>query len=345
MDTNLLEKYYRGLCTPEEFNEVLSWFAQSELTHEQESQMEDLWNDTNMIQSGQNQADIQLLNQIHKRIKTNWQPKQLTVDLTKQNEKKSIDSAYWLRVAAVLIFTTCIAAIFGYYLSKSDVIVENSQLVLKQNTKGIKTTIMLPDGTKVNLNSGSSILYPKIFGPDERRVFLEGEAFFDVAKNPAKPFKVEAGKLEIVALGTSFNINAFKEHNDIKVSLVSGSVSVTNRSHQDTFVTLLPGEQALWSEQDEKIRVQPFNLLAATGWKDGWIIFENNSLDEIVDILETWYGVDIKLEIVKPSFNKDWKYSGKYHNQSLENVLDGLGYVESFSFEISEGNVKLIFGN
>ena len=153
--------------------------------------------------------------------------------------------------------------------------------------------LRLSDGTVVFLNSETTLRYPEIFAGQERKVYLEGEAYFEVAKDSLHPFKVIVNQLEVEVLGTHFNINAYPERSGIATTLAEGKVKVTN---QDRQVILKPGEQALASEnalQVREVEVQEF-----TSWKDGLFRFRQMPLEEIMIQVYRWYG--IKAEFMNP---------------------------------------------
>src|SRR5690606_31958131 len=160
--------------------------------------------------------------------------------------------------------------------------------------QGVKSDLTLSDGSKVILNSGSSIRYIKGFEKDKREVFLEGEAYFDVARDPEKPFAVRKANVSITALGTSFNVRAY-ENEDLNISLISGKVGIEMLSDHQQYVLL---------EQGESLQVRPegtwskeaFNEEEVIGWTKKTIIFNKTSVSEAIRILENWYGVTFNLE-------------------------------------------------
>lgn len=146
--------------------------------------------------------------------------------------------------------------------------------------------LQLSDGTMVYLNSESKLKYPAVFAGNERKVYLDGEAYFEVAKDINHPFKVEVRKMEVEVLGTHFNINAYAEKKAVQTTLVEGKVRVSNGIGN---VVLRPGEQALCT--DKGIRVEEVNVQEFVSWKDGLFIFNRMPLEEIMVQVERWYGV------------------------------------------------------
>lgn len=210
--------------------------------------------------------------------------------------------------------------------------------VVKENPRGQKTKVTLPDGTMVWLNSESRIEYASAF-VDKRTVRLKGEAFFEVAKDPNKPFEVYANGTLTTALGTSFNINAFSE-NDVEVGLVTGKISVeTPTGNKKGRVYAVPGEKVIYNSQSADLLVRPYDNLDFIKWTDRIIVFKRAGFKEIKDQLERWYGVTINVS----NQNKEMTFTGEFKNESLERVLERLAFVEKFSFRINEEQVNIIF--
>lgn len=169
---------------------------------------------------------------------------------------------------------------------------EEKDTLLKYNTIEVPIAadyrLVLSDGTKVYLNSDSRLKYPIAFTGQERRVYLEGEGFFEVAKNPGQPFVVVVRDMEVEALGTIFNINAYTDQGDIRTTLVQGKVAVRG-NHSN--VILLPGKQAIYNQGG--VRVQDANVQENIAWKDGLFVFNAMSLDDIMKQMKRWYGVEV----------------------------------------------------
>jgi transmembrane sensor len=152
--------------------------------------------------------------------------------------------------------------------------------------------VNLPDGTKVWLNASSSIRFPTAFVGRERRVELTGEAYFEVAKNAKKPFKVNlSNNLEVNVLGTHFNINAYQNSNSINTTLLEGSVALkTGVSIQK----IIPGQQAQFNTQNSKLNIDSnVDLNQIIAWKNGYFSTESISLNDLMKEVERWYGVKV----------------------------------------------------
>lgn len=150
--------------------------------------------------------------------------------------------------------------------------------------------VVLADGSKVYLNSESEIRYPTFFAGGERRVFLKGEAFFEVASDTSRPFIVEVGEMDVRVLGTRFNVNAYAPERAIRTTLVSGKVRVSDREDKAA-VILEPGQQAVWKK--DGLTTREVDALAVSAWVDGKFYFEEGmTLEEITEQLQRWYDID-----------------------------------------------------
>lgn len=158
--------------------------------------------------------------------------------------------------------------------------------------KGGEYQLVLSDGSKVWLNSDSKLRFPSPFTGAERTVFLEGEAYFEVAHNPDKPFIVSTGDMAVQVLGTKFNVKAYAGDNAVYTTLVSGSVKAGSRQSTKA-VILTPNEQCIYTPADDRIKTSIVDPQAFLGWVKGRFIFENETLEEILKQLGRWYDVEI----------------------------------------------------
>ncbi|MCG8307136.1 MAG: DUF4974 domain-containing protein [Cytophagales bacterium] len=244
----------------------------------------------------------------------------------------------WVLRAAVVGFFLAVSSGLYFVLNNlknpsKEIISKN--LIEKSTHRGQKLTTNLPDGSVVVLNSSSSVKYEFPFSGNERIVYLEGEAFFDVVRDTLAPFKVVTEQITTTALGTSFNINSFTS--DIEIALVTGKVQVSKGSSDS--VILYPGEMAVVQESG-RIDVELFDPGKKIAWKDGVLYFDHAPLYEIIEKLEEWYGVDISIQ---NSSDSDIVYSGYYDNEYLKEVLEGLAFVYHFNYHIDKKNVEIMF--
>lgn len=203
-----------------------------------------------------------------------------------------------------------------------------------QIPKGHTYKVTLGDGTKIWLNAQSELYYPAAFGGETREVRLEGEAYFDVAPDPSRPFRVEAGDQRVEVLGTEFNIRAYANEHAIYTTLLEGSVEVATAND---IVTLTPGTQAILS--NGVLSTRPVNAANVAGWRDGMFYLEEESLDRIMIMLTRWYDFRVAYEDEKL---KDIIFNCMVPRyDDLGRILDLLAKTDEVSFEIRGDKVTV----
>jgi ferric-dicitrate binding protein FerR (iron transport regulator) len=247
---------------------------------------------------------------------------------------------YWFRAAAIVVFSFTLAFILFQLRNKGQeeiIGLTEVQMVGKVSQPGQKITTSLPDGTLVKLNGDSKILYAEHFSGGTREVILYGEAFFDVVRDESKPFVIKTKDIQVQVMGTSFNIKSYPGNETSIVSVESGKVAVTDLVHQT--MALFPGEKISYNSDFGTMNKDQFNWEVEYGWKDNILVFHEDTLDEILERLGKWYGVELKQEGEFPNWNKS--FSGRYNNPTLKAVLEGLSYVYDFNYAIGTDTVIL----
>ena len=198
------------------------------------------------------------------------------------------------------------------------------------NPRGSKViSLILADGSKVWLNSASSLRYPTSFTGKERKVEITGEAYLEVAHNPAMPFIVSKGNTSIKVLGTHFNVNAYDNESSLNVTLLEGSVSITTTGSQHSKV-IKPGEQAQVGGKGDIELANSVDLNEVMAWKNGMFSFKNADIESIMREVSRWYDVDVVFE--KPIEEKF--YAEVSRNTSVSTLLEMLGATEAVHFKI-----------
>ena len=229
----------------------------------------------------------------------------------------------WHIAAAASVIIIIVSTVFFIQRSKpGNGSVQLASLEKKQNSKGIKSTIQLADGSKVWLNADSKIQYPPLFESNTREVYLDGEAFFEVAKNPQKPFIIHLANGTIRVLGTSFNVRAYDNEKVVETSVATGKVAFipkykNSRRQQDTvFVT--PNNKVRYLFNAEKIAVLPTLATEDKAWTEGRMIFKAMRLQDIATELERNFG---KKVIFRDDDAKNYILTGSFQNNTLEEVM------------------------
>ncbi len=208
---------------------------------------------------------------------------------------------------------------------------------------GQQRKLVLPDGTHVTLNAGSSVSYPEEFEDNIRKVTLSGEAFFDVKRNEKAPFVITTGDVVTKVLGTSFNIRAYPENKAVQVAVVSGKVKVNAQigsEDQNACVFLSKSEMATFQKEAGELIVSTYDEKEQIGWKDGMLYFQKSDFHSTILKLERWYGV--KFEVAPGvRMDADWRFSGKFQDKPLNYILGVMSYPNRFSYKVNNSIVKL----
>jgi ferric-dicitrate binding protein FerR (iron transport regulator) len=208
---------------------------------------------------------------------------------------------------------------------------------------GEKSVLYLADGTKVWLNAGTRFAFPSRFTGENREVFLQGEAYFEVAKNKKQPFIVSAGQINIKVLGTHFNISAYANDASIETILLEGSVAVRKQTSFGLSwneVVLKPYQKASFDMQNNEVTVsyEPGADQYIT-WTEGWLQFSQESLQVVFAKLERYYNVDIK---IPANFNYSQLISGKLDlKKSLEEVMNALDDVAKIEYRMNGDTIYI----
>ncbi len=198
---------------------------------------------------------------------------------------------------------------------------------------GTQAKVELSDGTKVFLNSGSKLRFPQTFAnQQQRKVVLEGEGYFEVAKNKEQPFVVEANKLNIRVLGTKFNVDAYADNSSVSIALIEGSVMLQGNAGQQNkdLMQLSPNQVATLNAADQSLsKSDVTDLYKYTAWINGRIVFYGDPIQTVVKKLEKWYNVDI---VISDKKLEGYKFTGTFINEPLEQVLNILSMTSKMNY-------------
>lgn len=347
MTKEILQKFIDNSSSEEEKEYVYDWISNPKNKEEISAIMKISWDNmpAKMPEGVQSKTDF-IQNALRKNNdnkllaeRKDATPTKGTIRPGQTNNKKNIV----LKIAAAVALL--VVSLFAFYPSteRQPIEVAQATFIEKSNPAGRKSTIILPDGSRVVLNSDSKIRYERGFKENYREVILEGEAFFEVEKDISRPFVVSTGDISTTVLGTSFNVSAYAKSNHIDVAVVTGRVEVKKASYhdgeQEDVVFLTPNKLASYDRGKRRIATSSFNMEETVGWKDGILIFKNADQEEIASRLKSWYGLDVEFKGSGKIMNK--RYTGKFDNNSLEYVLKAISYTSEISFEIIGNKVIL----
>ena len=236
--------------------------------------------------------------------------------------------------AIVLLIVSTYWFTVNNYSTTPKIIADNTLYV----PAGQRVKLTLQDGTDVWLNAQTTFTYPAVFSEKERRVSVQGEAFFDVAKNPEKPFIVSSQGIEMKVLGTKFNVHSYPGEENIQTSLIEGSLQVYFKKSEKEGIILKPDEQVTIKGSSMEVGIIPHHNRFL--WRDGVYSFENELLINILKKLELYY--DVKIEVKDPSIFQ-WEYTGKFRQRDgIDEILRMIQRIHKFKIQKDEENNKII---
>jgi len=315
---NLLEKYISGTCTTEEEAYVHEWFDQ----------------DYNNLEN-QEYLSQEEYNYKEQKIWTSLQSNLLDNNYILKNKPKSFNYQQIYKYAAILILFFALVLEINTY--GNGIFWWNGDRYT--TAYGEIKEISLKDGSVVTLNSVSELKVPKNYERNDRKLFLTGEAYFKVKHNKEKPFIVYANGISTTALGTEFNVSAYSEEKKTIVSLKKGKVEVKEiKQGGQKEVILNPGEEASIN-QNNTITKDTFSDMERLGWKvEHLLVFKDANIEEVLSKLKRHYGVKFNYSDLK---NKEWKLTGEFKEQSLNDVLESLAFNYNIQYEIRKNEVIL----
>lgn len=208
---------------------------------------------------------------------------------------------------------------------------------------GRKSQLTLSDGTKVWLNAGSRLAFPVNFTEEKREVWLEGEAYFEVARDPSKKFFVRVNDLSLEVLGTSFNVSGYGPDESVETVLVTGSLAVSvnrNSLFGARELILSPRQKATYARNAKNIHVEEVaDIEMYTAWTSGWLGFSQKSIKDVAERMERYYNIRF---VFSDGFNSNHLISGKLDlKDSLETVMEVLSDIVHFKYEISDNQILI----
>lgn len=223
------------------------------------------------------------------------------------------------------------------YLTNQEILstVGNYKLV---TSKGEKSYLQLPDGTKVWLNSCTTLEYAENYGHSNRSIYLDGEAYFEVAKNKDLPFVVKANGIDVKAIGTAFNVSAYMEDSQLTTTLFNGKVAVQPTLTKQE-VLLEPNQVAVYDKSRNKIEVVPYDKKLFAQWRGGFLSFKMMYLQDITKLLERNYNVVFRYE---NQGIKKLRFSGSFrNNEDLSEILNVIKTNTGIRYQILKDTIVI----
>ena len=321
-DPRIIENVLNNEATPAEAREVARWFQTPEGQAWLSRRMDQ---DERAIREGEEEA---------------WIDHPIPSAVMYQCVMRQIRARRVRRIvayaAAVLIPVALVIALFLRVDSQVDLLADDDfEEVYVPN--GERMQVLFQDGSKVHLNSGSRLRYPRKFALFERKVYLEGEAWFEVAKNGKRPFIVDLSDIDVKVVGTTFDVKAYPEEDEIFVTLESGSVELDSEFFHP--YRLRPGEKAVYDRHSRRCEVQTsHDIKRYSAWRRNVLVFKSTPLSEVMRTLTRTYNTAFE---VKDSTALRYTYTITTDSASLSVVLKELERITPVRFEEKAGRVEV----
>jgi transmembrane sensor len=323
MDEGMIIKYLQGQCSREEEALLLEWLQQS-------SENKDFFLEQKAVFNYRKAKHFAIDDQINAaagRFNAN-------IDAFEVRRKRQV----YLRIAryaAILIFALALPAI----LYKAHVFSGDAKLItMSVGYTDSSKLVLLSDGSRVWLNSNSSISYPETFSKNDRNVQFTGEAYFEVTHDSLHPFKVQTNNMQVKVLGTSFNVRSYHSEKITETTLIEGKVSIQNEKGNN-LATLTPGQSAQYDNTTRDLEINVVDTKQYAAWRHGLILFNDATLDEITQRLSELYQVHFTIES-KSLENATYNFSFQ-KGQSVSKVLEMLSFIAPIKYTIQGKEIRI----
>ena len=256
----------------------------------------------------------------------------------KKKEQKTIRRIFWGAAMSIAAAITAIL-LFAYSFIPNPEPVQWLEMYAK---RGETESLILPDGTALTINSGTKVIYPSRFDSDTRTIYVDGEVFADVTKDPKKPFIVSANEVSVKVHGTEFHLKAFADQANVELALISGSITMKAGKSDCSFIqTLKPGEFIRYNKENGKSESHTINPNSYFSKPGKYLRFINQNLEDIAADLERHFNVNIIIE--GQNLAQTQYYASFINNESLDKILHALN--SNNSMRISRINNTITISN
>ncbi len=319
-DWELIAKYIKGEASQQEREQVELWLKADSANAVLMDEIKATWQNSGKLNQNIKIDKAKAWASIQEKIKE----EDKIIPIT---HKAPAYNSWILRAAAILI----VGLFATWFFLKTG----KPEMVLVQTTIGSKT-IKLPDNSTIILNENSSLSYPKEFAANERNVSLEGEAFFEITKNPAKPFIIKNKYFDVRVVGTSFNIAAYEKDTTAIVTVVTGTVSFIDKNEYSELLTV--GETGVLNKRRQRIEKSTNTDLNFMAWKTKKLEFTNTSFNEVCSSLKKYFSIDIT---VKDKAILNCTFTGFFEDPKLDDVLKVLEKTLNIKAVVNQKNVEI----
>jgi len=327
---NLIFAFLAGECSASQQEQIHDWIKEKPENLVYFQKQEKLWQQS-AINVTQFEPDVQqAIQTIHARIDAKDSSK--VMEFPSRSRVRQL-AYYSMRIAASVIFIIGIG-LGGYFITRN--VADTTSSFIELTTSDQTRTITLADGTTIWLNTNSKIRYPEKFDHQTREVSLEGEAYFQVARDPEKPFRIKAFNSTTQVLGTSFNVRAISAEDKIIITVTSGKVAFSNAEMANT-VYLLKGDKGILLKNKNEVQKVLNDDINFLSWQTGKIIFNNTPLSEVAFILSRHYHKKIS---IAENLSR-CRFTSTFDRQTLDEVLDELTIIQGIRLKRTSDSIVL----
>ncbi|WP_455587393.1 FecR family protein [Bacteroides sp.] len=307
LSEEIIAKFLMGKCTEEELIQVNLWIKESDENAHKLFRMEEIYH----LGKERHALSQKRMDMAEKSLY-----KRIAEEEAKRNRRLTIHR--WMKYAAIITVILLTGTGISYWIGQNDL---NNNWMMAVASETSVEEVTLPDGTKVWLNQSAILKYPREFSEKERNVYLEGEAYFEVTKNKARPFIVKSEAMQVKVLGTIFNFKSKKSCNSAEATLIEGEIEVKG-NNEEGMIILSPGQKAELNRANKRLTVKQVDARLDAVWHDNLIPFEKADIYSIAKTLERFYNVKI---ILSPDLKIENTYSGVLKRKdSINSVLKSL---------------------
>lgn len=314
-----LGKLFKKELSEKDFLEIKKSFEEEEINIDE---IKEIWENTGKIFNKSIADKEKVWNRIEESIESN-----------KKNKTIRIFSIW--RIAAAIIIIMGLASVLYLFIEKAD---DKIQFYVVNTSEDFNKEIVLDDGTKIWLNKETVFKYPEKFSKDTREVILDGEAYFEVEKDKTKPFIINTNQTITTVLGTTFNIRAYPQEQEVLVSVISGEVQLSLKDSPSSAILLTKGENGIFNATIDSLFKKTNATINSIAWKTGKLFFNETLLPEVCLVLSRYYSRKI---IIGDQELKELTFTASFNNELLEEVLKILDYTLNVKHEFEDEAIVL----
>ncbi|QGY46666.1 DUF4974 domain-containing protein [Maribellus comscasis] len=319
-DLHILKNFSKGKYSYNDYLSVKEWFDNVKDFPGFKEELSVEWDEINRKESDEGKSLDHIFEKIHYKI------------LLEDNKKERSFNFYKLYRQAAAVLLIPVFAFLLYYLVRPDNNnLLNSGWVEINAPEGARVEFFLPDSSSGWLNSGSKLKFPAVF-EQNREVQLQGEAYFEVKHLANSDFTVDVPDFDVKVLGTKFNVLSYAADSQTEVVLAEGKVEISGKAGKFNH-TMTPGKRAIFNRETRVLNVEEVDAEMFSAWKDGFLVIDNESLEQVLSRIERWYNAEI---IVEDETLKSYRFKATFKDEPLEEVLRLIALTTPIKYSIDK---------